>query len=289
MNSKPTNTDSTWWKPEQKVEGKVKPEEDSQVKNTEHKPGTQVPVVDKPKVKRVPDTGAGPVHTGFSILHNPHHKASDTKPKYSKQPEVPSVDNPADSNTHLNVSVSGDSNATTPVAGSPKVNRVMTGQSKVNKVMTGQSKVIRILQHPDRVGNKPLAKKSDDDEIEGDIVETIDKKSSTNFDEMSRRKMMMKLSQFQDADIDGQIIDALPKHTIRMPRMQTAENIEDIMAPGSVTYDNMFRQDPPLDTSSVRSDTSTLSDVSQGSPRKTTPGKKRIAANFDVPIEVGQQ
>ncbi|KAK3091075.1 hypothetical protein FSP39_016962 [Pinctada imbricata] len=54
----------------------------------------------------------------------------------------------------------------------------------------------------------------------------------------------------------------------------------------SVSYDNMFRQDLPLETSSVKSDSSTLSDRSQESPRKS-PRKPRIAAKFPVRIDMG--
>jgi hypothetical protein len=52
-----------------------------------------------------------------------------------------------------------------------------------------------------------------------------------------------------------------------------------------VSYDDIFRQELPLETSSMKSDSSTLSDKSE-SPRKS-PRKPRIAAKFTVPMDLG--
>ncbi|OWF50825.1 meiosis arrest female protein 1 homolog isoform X2 [Mizuhopecten yessoensis] len=77
--------------------------------------------------------------------------------------------------------------------------------------------------------------------------------------------------------------DTVLKHKIVLPKClpkeKTIKSLTD-----TACYDSIFRQEPPLDTSSVKSDTSTLSDVSQGSPRKS-PRKQRIAARFDNPME----
>ncbi|XP_048760043.2 meiosis regulator and mRNA stability factor 1-like isoform X2 [Ostrea edulis] len=59
------------------------------------------------------------------------------------------------------------------------------------------------------------------------------------------------------------------------------------LASEEVSYDAMFRQELPLETSSMKSDSSTLSDKSE-SPRKS-PRKPRIAAKFTVPIDLGSQ
>lgn len=56
-------------------------------------------------------------------------------------------------------------------------------------------------------------------------------------------------------------------------------------AADEMSYDDMFRQELPLETSSTKSDSSTLSDKSE-SPRKS-PRKPRIAAKFSVPIDLG--
>lgn len=52
----------------------------------------------------------------------------------------------------------------------------------------------------------------------------------------------------------------------------------------SISYESLFRRDFPFETSSVRSDTSTLSDTSQDSPKKS-PRKPRLAARFDIPLD----
>ncbi|KAL5019265.1 hypothetical protein ScPMuIL_004987 [Solemya velum] len=52
----------------------------------------------------------------------------------------------------------------------------------------------------------------------------------------------------------------------------------------SISFDCVFRHDHPIDTSSMRSESSSVSDVSQGSPRKS-PKKSRIAAKFNIPID----
>lgn len=52
----------------------------------------------------------------------------------------------------------------------------------------------------------------------------------------------------------------------------------------SMSFDYMFRHDHPIDTSSLRSESSSVSDASQGSPRKS-PKKSRIAAKFNIPID----
>ncbi|XP_061175452.1 meiosis regulator and mRNA stability factor 1-like isoform X2 [Saccostrea echinata] len=54
-----------------------------------------------------------------------------------------------------------------------------------------------------------------------------------------------------------------------------------------MSYDEMFRHDLPLETSSIKSDSSTLSDKSE-SPKKS-PRKPRIAAKFTVPMDLGSQ
>lgn len=58
-------------------------------------------------------------------------------------------------------------------------------------------------------------------------------------------------------------------------------------AADEMSYDDMFRQELPLETSSTKSDSSTLSDKSE-SPRKS-PRKPRIAAKFTVPMDIGNQ
>ncbi|XP_069125542.1 meiosis regulator and mRNA stability factor 1-like [Argopecten irradians] len=78
--------------------------------------------------------------------------------------------------------------------------------------------------------------------------------------------------------------DLVVKHKIVLPKCPPKEKSIKSLT-DSTCYDSMFRQEPPLDTSSVKSDTSTLSDVSQGSPRKS-PRKQRIAARFDNPMEL---
>lgn len=55
----------------------------------------------------------------------------------------------------------------------------------------------------------------------------------------------------------------------------------------SISYETMFRRELPVETSSVRSDTSIISDISQDSPTKKSPRKPRLAAKFDIPIDGG--
>ncbi|XP_060076534.1 meiosis regulator and mRNA stability factor 1-like [Ylistrum balloti] len=77
--------------------------------------------------------------------------------------------------------------------------------------------------------------------------------------------------------------DTIIKHKIVLPKCPPKEKTIKSLT-DTTSYNTIFRQEAPLDTSSVKSDTSTLSDVSQGSPRKS-PRKQRIAARFDNPME----
>nr|XP_022317028.1 meiosis regulator and mRNA stability factor 1-like [Crassostrea virginica] len=63
------------------------------------------------------------------------------------------------------------------------------------------------------------------------------------------------------------------------------KGLDSCTAADEMSYDDMFRQELPLETSSTKSDSSTLSDKSE-SPRKS-PRKPRIAAKFSVPIDLG--
>lgn len=60
---------------------------------------------------------------------------------------------------------------------------------------------------------------------------------------------------------------------------------KECLSKDSISYETMFRRDLPVETSSVRSDTSTVSDISQDSPTKKSPKKPRLAAKFDIPID----
>lgn len=54
---------------------------------------------------------------------------------------------------------------------------------------------------------------------------------------------------------------------------------------GNITYDNIFRENMPLETSSVKSEPSSFADISTSSPRKS-PRRPRIAAIFTVPLDI---
>ncbi|XP_033736360.1 meiosis regulator and mRNA stability factor 1-like isoform X2 [Pecten maximus] len=103
---------------------------------------------------------------------------------------------------------------------------------------------------------------------------TVLKKSTDNKKEVEK----------SETKENSNTMDTVVKHKIVLPKClpkeKTIKSLTD-----TTCYDNIFRQEPPLDTSSVKSDTSTLSDISQGSPRKS-PRKQRIAARFDNPMEV---
>ena len=114
---------------------------------------------------------------------------------------------------------------------------------------------------------------------EGEIESTLSADSSMEIKGIDQKSaLLVQMSPMKG--IMGKLVE------LKIPTTRTGKFLN--RSSDGMSYDSIFRQELPLETSSVKSDSSTLSDKSQESPRKS-PKKPRIAAKFSLPIDAASQ
>ncbi|CAC5393561.1 LKAP [Mytilus coruscus] len=113
-----------------------------------------------------------------------------------------------------------------------------------------------------------------------DVQKDITKEEATRSSDYRRKTMIHSPLQDTLLSHDELALTKLKQVGIDME----SQTKKECVSKDSISYETMFRRDFPIETSSIKSDTSTLSDVSQDSPKKS-PRKPRLAAKFDIPID----